>query len=166
MGRSESNRGEGEGKGQGKHGETEKQAPARYYGQVEGVEGQTLWMGGKAFQVSSYLVPYLAPGMVVEVEGGKIRVLYPTIWAYYQGPGNPVGLGQGPVRVWLTEGGVLWRALPGNTSEAVLVARYLKGTWQAVPRGFSLPQPPMKGWWLLVLEGSTAKLERWLQAGD
>ncbi|MFN4070837.1 MAG: hypothetical protein ACK4HT_04640, partial [Thermus caldifontis] len=85
-------------------------------------------------------------------------VLSPSSWAYYQGPGGLVGLGQGPVRVWWREGGVIWRVLSGPGGQALLVARYQKGSWQAVPGGFTLPRPPGEGWWLLALEGKTARL--------
>lgn len=141
----------------------ENRPTLRYYGQVEGVEEDTLWVGGRALRVRTSLLPYLAPGMVVEVGPEGLAVLSPATWAYYQGPGNLVGLGQGPVRAWWGEGGVLWRVLPGYNGQASLVARYRQGTWQAVPKGLSLPRPPQEGWWLLALEGKTGKLIRRLE---
>lgn len=141
----------------------EDQVPGRYYGQLEGVEEDTLWMGGRALKVQTPLLPYLAPGMVVEVGPEGISVLSPSPWAYYQGPGRLVGLGQGSVRVWWTEGGVVWRALSGDGGQAFLVARYWQGAWQAVPKGFALPRPPKEGWWLLALDGQTGRLLKRLE---
>lgn len=147
-----------------RNGTKEGNRPAlRYYGQVEGVEEDTLWVGGRALRVRTPLLPYLAPGMVVEVDPEGLAVLSPATWAYYQGPGDLVGLGQGPVRAWWGEGGVLWRVLPGYGGQTSLVARYQQGTWQAVPKGLSLPRPPQEGWWLLALEGKTGKLIRRLE---
>ncbi|WP_105318441.1 hypothetical protein [Thermus tenuipuniceus] len=144
----------------------EDQRALRYYGQVEGVEEDTLWVGGRALRVRTPLLPYLAPGMVVEVGPEGLTVLSPAVWAYYQGPGSLVGLREGPVRAWWGEGGVLWRVLPGYSGQASLVARYRQGTWQAVPKGLSLPRPPQEGWWLLALEGKTGRLIRRLEGGD
>lgn len=109
-------------KGDGKKGED--RSAICYYGQVEGVEDNTLWMGGRALWVQAPLLPYLAPGMVVEVGPEGITVLSPSSWAYYQGSGSPLGLGQGWVRIWWKEGGVPWRVLSGNRGQALLVARY------------------------------------------
>nr|WP_240307587.1 hypothetical protein [Thermus caldifontis] len=143
-------------KGDGKKGED--RSAIRYYGQVEGVEDNTLWMGGRALWVQAPLLPYLAPGMVVEVAPEGITVLSPSSWAYYQGSGSPLGLGQGWVRIWWKEGGVPWRVLSGNRGQALLVARYQQGVWQAVPTGFTLPRPPQEGWWLLAMDGKVGRL--------
>lgn len=143
--------------------EEENHASLRYYGYVEGVEEDVLWVGGRALRVRTPLLPYLAPGMVVEVGPEGILVLSPAAWAYYQGPGSLVGLGQGPVRAWWREGGAPWRVLPGYGGQALLVAHYQQGTWQAVPKGLSLPRPPQEGWWLLTLEGKTGQLVRRLE---
>ncbi|WP_243090069.1 hypothetical protein [Thermus neutrinimicus] len=152
-----------EGKKRRDEAKEDNRSTPRYYGQVEGVEEDTLWVGGRALQVRTPLLPYLAPGMVVEVGPEGLAVLSPATWSYYQGPGSLVGLGQGPVRAWWGEGGLLWRVLPGYGGQASLVARYRRGTWQAVPKGFSLPRPPQEGWWLLALEGKTGKLIRRLE---
>ncbi|WP_038056671.1 hypothetical protein [Thermus amyloliquefaciens] len=156
-GSKEKKKGEEEKKGRDEVKAENRPAP-RYYGRVEGVEADTLWVGGRALRVHTPLLPYLAPGMVVEVGPEGLVVLNPAAWAYYQGPGSLVGLGEGPVRVWWGEDGAPWRVLPGYGEQASLVARYQRGTWQAVPKGLNLPRPPQDGWWLLALVGKTARL--------
>lgn len=133
-----------------------------YYGRVEAVEEGRFWAGGRAFPSSSPLLPYLAPGMVVEVGPEGLRVLEPEAWAYGEGPGSLFGLPLAWARLWWVAGQV-WKALPGAGREAILVARYREGGWQGVPRGLSLPQPPKEGWWLLRLEGLKGSLMRLLQ---
>ncbi|GLV48882.1 hypothetical protein TJA_19850 [Thermus sp. LT1-2-5] len=133
-----------------------------YYGRVEAVEAGTLWAGGRALPSSSPLLPYLAPGMVVEVAPEGLQVLVPEGWAYYEGPGSLFGLSLAWARLWWVEGKV-WKVLPGAGQEAILVARYHEGKWRGVPPGLSLPRPPKEGWWLVRLEGLKGRLERFLQ---
>jgi len=133
----------------------EKENPV-FYGQVEAVQGTTLWVAGRAFKVDSPLLPYLAPGMVVQVQGKSVAVVSPGAWAYYQGSGEALGLGRGPVRAWWKEG-LLWRVWPGGSQETLLVARFQHGAWQGVPPGLPLRKPPGEGWWLVWLEGGKVK---------
>ncbi|WP_038046399.1 hypothetical protein [Thermus caliditerrae] len=135
--------------------EDKKESPV-FYGQVEAVQGTTLWVAGRAFKVDSPLLPYLAPGMVVQVQGKSVAVVSPGAWAYYQGSGEALGLGRGPVRAWWKEG-LLWRVWPGGSQETLLVARFQHGAWQGVPPGLPLRKPPGEGWWLVWLEGGKVK---------
>ncbi|TFU15345.1 hypothetical protein [Thermus tengchongensis] len=131
-----------------------------FYGQVEAVQGTTLWVAGRALRVKSPLLPYLVPGMVVQVKGPSVTVVSPGNWAYYQGPGEVLGLGRGPVRAWWKEG-VLWRVWPGGGQETLVVARFEHGVWLGLPKGLPLGKPPIEGWWLVRLTGSKVKgLER------
>lgn len=61
----------------------ENRAALRYYGQVKGVEEDTLWVSGRALRVRTPLLPYPAPGMVVEVGPEGLAVLSPPTWAYH-----------------------------------------------------------------------------------
>lgn len=122
------------------------------YGQVEAVEPGRLWVAGRALQPDSPLLPYLAPGMVVQVEGKKLKVLSPHAWAYYQGPGEPLGIARGRIRAWWKEE-VLWHVWPGKLEETLLVARYRQSAWLSTPQAIQLPKPPKEGWWLLKLDG-------------
>jgi len=139
----------------------EKEKRPLYYGRVEVVEEGQLWAGGRAIPSASPLLPYLAPGMVVELGPEGLKTLEPARWAYYEGPGAPWGLSLTWARVWWV-GGKVWKALPGTGREALLVAQYAEGKWRAVPPGLRLPRPPREGWWLLRLEGLEGALVRFL----
>lgn len=154
---------EKKGKGKREDRETEDAEEERpYYGRVEAVVGSTVWAGGRAH--TSPLAPYLAPGMVVEVRGSQLRVLSPKAWAYYQGPGGPLGLGEGYHRVWWAEGHI-WKLWPGEKGPILLVARYKDRAWQGMPP-LPLPTPSREGWWLLtggpMGKGLAFRLERFL----
>jgi hypothetical protein len=151
-----------EGKGDKKKSEEEKKSRPVYYGKVEATDGKRVWVGGRSLEVDSPLLPFLAPGMVVGVEDGRLSVLSPGSWAYYQGPRSPLLPGEGRVRVWWAEGR-LWHALPTGDPETFLVARYRRGAWEEVPPGvFALPRPGQEGWWLVRLRGLEGKPERLL----
>ncbi|GAB5602511.1 hypothetical protein FJNA_10360 [Thermus sp. FJN-A] len=148
---------EDEGKGKekeerkGREGEKGK-AKAPVYGLLEGVEGNALWVAGRRLEGTGELVPFLAPGMVVGVEEGRVRVVEPRGFAYFQGPGGWVGLAEKGVRSWWV-GGRLWKALKGSPEEALVVARWERGQWQDLPASLRLPPAPREGWWRLAWGG-------------
>ncbi|SDF48805.1 hypothetical protein SAMN04488243_1663 [Thermus arciformis] len=123
-----------------------------FYGQVEGVAEEGLWVAGRWVRPGGDLWRYFAPGMVVAVEGERVRVVEPRTWAYLQGPGAWAGLPGAWVRVWWAEGR-LWKSMKGASEEALVVARAAKGRWLGVPPSFRLLPAPQEGWWRLRLEG-------------
>ena len=137
--------------------------------------GQVRWSGERTIVGSRELVgddpwlPYLAPGMRLEVKGevqgsrirvSRIEIKYPTVWAYYLGPAQVIGLEGGWIRAWLSgsAGRDLFKLLPaaGETTP-LLVACYERGSWRSVPLGLRPDaRPPEDGWWRLTgsLSGS------------
>jgi len=136
--------------------------PSPLYGLVEAVEGGGLWVAGRYVEAAGGLWPYLAPGMAVRVEGRRVQVVEPRVWAYFQGPGSLVGLAGDRVRVWWAEGRP-WKVLRGTAREGVLVARFAEGVWQGLPPPFTLSPPPRKGWWRWGLRGGVWALEAFLE---
>lgn len=132
-----------------------------FYGQVRW-SGERTIVGNRELVGDDPWLPYLAPGMRLEVKGevqgnrirvSEIEVKYPSAWAYYQGPAQVIGLEDGWIRAWLSgsAGRDLFKLLPaaGETTP-VLVACYERGGWRSVPLGLRPEvEPPEEGWWRL-----------------
>ncbi|WP_456414461.1 hypothetical protein, partial [Oceanithermus profundus] len=147
-----------------------------FYGQVRW-SGERTIVGNRELVGDDPWLPYLAPGMRLEVKGEaqgsrilvtEIEIKYPTAWAYYLGPAQVIGLEGGWIRAWLSgsAGRDLFKLLPatGETTP-VLVACYERGSWRSVPLGLRPDaRPPTDGWWRLSgrLSGSGVS---WTLAG-
>lgn len=154
-----------------------EEARQRFSGQVTVAAGQTPLVGGVPLQGTSPWLPLLVPGMVVEAEGfwqgqgfvaESIRVVFPSRFAYYRGPGAGVGQRAYPgVEMWTVEegGGVRVFALRAASAgqEVRLVAYWDGQRFQALPEGLALPDPGLPPGWVEVLGVYREGRLRWVQ---
>ncbi|GAB5602602.1 hypothetical protein FJNA_11270 [Thermus sp. FJN-A] len=155
-----------------------QEAPQRFYGQVTLAAGQVPLVAGVPLRGNSPWLPLLAPGMLVEAEGTwqgggfvaeALRVVFPTRFAYYRGPGLAVGQRAYPgVEVWTVEegGGVRVFALrvAPEGGEVRLVAYWDGQRLQALPAGLSPPSLSLPPGWVEVLGVYREGRVRWVQS--
>ena len=124
-----------------------------YYGYVQ-TTGDRVVVGGRSLVGEIALLDFLAPGMVIKVEGEvrgsrllveEIEVLNPKIWAFYEGPHPKLGW----ARVWFVDGQV-WRVQSVNPSARVKVLACFDGhRWLGLPEALApTVLPPRPGLWL------------------
>lgn len=164
-------KGSDRGKDKGKDKDKDDKSPGRpnnrdnrrnYYARVTLNDGAQVYCGGTRVVGDSPWLKLVAPGMWLEAEGSwkdkdfvaaQVKIVSPKVWAYYQGPAAPLGLGQAQrLEVWLQEGEsrvLFQRSLNAPPNPVRVVAHYDGNRFLALPPNLIAPQNLRAGWYEL-----------------
>ena len=128
-----------------------------YVGTVSANDGNSIIIDGSSLKGESPWLRILNPGMLLEIYGKweddifvaeDIKILMPAQFAYYEGPAEVFGKGQGSIKAWTNTQKQLESVQSSTRTDnsITLIAYYDGASLSATPDLFLVPEGLQVGW--------------------